>query len=160
METVVKCDEIKQWNGKPIYGVGLSDGQGGESFQLIPVGTPVSELVISPNPPYGNKIKWNKGGAASGGGGYAGRQRSGNESFALSYAKDLGIAYVGQGKNIEPAKIIAWADQFYAWLEKKKAATAPAAPVVLASQIPPKPAAAPAPTPPADNSGGSDDLPF
>lgn len=114
METVIKCDKIKEWNGKPIYGIGLSDGQGGESFNEIPLGTPINELVITPNPPYGNKIKWNKPNAGGG------RQRGGNESFALSYAKDLGIAYINKGNTVEPEKIIGWADKFLVWLDSKK----------------------------------------
>jgi len=121
METVIKCEKIKDWNGKPIYSIGLSDGQGGESFaQEIPIGTPISELVITPNGNYAPKIKWNKPGGQQGGGG--GRPRSGNESFALSYAKDLGVAYVNKGNTIEPEKVIAWADKFYNWLESKKKA--------------------------------------
>jgi len=143
METVVKNDEIKKWNDKPIYGIGLSDGQGGESFQMIPIGTPVSELVITPNPPYGNKIKWNKPGASGGGFG-GGRQRSGNESFALSYSKDIVCAGKTDVKNL-----FTLADKMYDWLEKKKGATAP--PVVLASTLPPKSV---------DITLNSDDLPF
>jgi len=52
METVVKCEKLKDWTGKdgklvPIYSIGLSDGRGGESFgKEIPVGTPVSELIL------------------------------------------------------------------------------------------------------------------
>lgn len=119
METVIKCEKIKDWNGKPIYSIGLSDGQGGESFaQEIPIGTPISELVITPNGNYAAKIKWNKPGAAGGFGG--GRPKSGNESFSLSYAKDLGIAYVEKGKEISPEKVIEWAEKFYTWLESKK----------------------------------------
>lgn len=118
METVTKCEKIKDWNGKPIYAIGFSDGQGGESFaQEIPIGTPMSEITITPNGNYAAKVKWNKPGAQGGGGG---RQRSGNESFALAYAKDLAVAYVNKGNNIEPDKVIAWADKFYTWLESKK----------------------------------------
>lgn len=131
METVIKCEKIKEWNGKPIYGIGLSDGQGGESFKEIPVGTPMSEIVISPNPPYGNKIQWNKPNA--GGGGYSGGKKFGNESFALSYSKDVVCAGKTDVKNL-----FALADKMYEWLEKKKGATAPSAPVVLASVLPEK----------------------
>lgn len=113
METVIKCEKIKDWNGKAIYSIGLSDGQGGESFaQEIPIGTPVSELVITPNGTYANKIKWNKPGQNQGGGG---RPRSGNESFALSYAKDLVVA----GK-VDIKQIIETADKLFNWLESKK----------------------------------------
>lgn len=112
METVIKCEKIKEWNGKPIYGIGFSDGQGGESFKEIPVGTPMSEITITPNPPYGNKVQWNKPGAQGGGGG---RQRSGNESFALSYAKDIVCAGKTDLKNVFDL-----ADKMYLWLEKKK----------------------------------------
>ncbi len=135
MESVIKSEEIKKWNDKPIYGIGLSDGQGGESFQVIPIGTPVSELVITPNPPYGNKIKWNKPNAG-GGGGYQGKQRSGNESFALSYAKDYAVAKVTNGKEFKGEDILKLADLFYNWLEKKKSPEQPKQnPVVLASTL-------------------------
>jgi hypothetical protein len=148
METVVKCEKVKDWNGKPIYSIGLSDGQGGESFaQEIPIGTPVSELTITPNGNYAPKIKWNKPGGG-GGSGFQ-KQRSGNESFALSYAKDLAVAYVGKGNNVAPEKVIEWADKFYSWLEKKKGTPQQSAPVVLASQLQSKPAAV-----------KEDDLPF
>lgn len=130
MENVIKCEKIKEWNGKPIYGIGLSDGQGGESFKEIPVGTPMSEITITPNPPYGNKITWNK--PSGSGGGYSGRQRSGNESFALSYAKDVVI-----GGKTDIKNLFALADKMYEWLEKKKG-VAPSAPIVLASQLPNK----------------------
>lgn len=124
METVIKCEKIKDWNGKPIYSIGLSDGQGGESFaQEIPIGTPISQLTITPNGNYAPKIKWNKPGGNAGG---FQRQRSGNESFALSYAKDLAVAYIGKGMNIEPKKVTVWADEFYTWLEAKKPNQQPA----------------------------------
>jgi len=140
METVIKCDQVKEWNGKPIYAVGLSDGRGGESFNKIPLGTPVSDLTIDNDPKYGLKIKLNK---PAQGGGYQGKQRSGNESFALSYAKDIVCAGKTDLKNLLPL-----ADKLYDWLEKKKAVTpTQSAPIVLASQLP-----TPTPT--------NDDLPF
>lgn len=145
MESVIKCEKIKEWNGKPIYGIGLSDGQGGESFKEIPVGTPMSEITISPNPPYGNKITWNKPGNS--GGGYGGKQRSGNESFALSYAKDVVI-----GGKVDVKNLFALADKMYEWLEKKKGVT-PTAPVVLASTLPNKPSGI-------SEHSTNDDLPF
>jgi len=140
METVTSCTKVRDWtkDGKsvPIYSVALSDGQTGESFgKEIPVGTPVSELVLESNQ-YGLKIKWNKPGAPSGGG-YG--KRSGNESFALSYAKDVVCAGKTDVKNI-----FALADKMYEWLEGKKTATPP---VILASQLPNKPQS-------------NDDLPF
>lgn len=134
METVTSCTKVRDWtkDGKsvPIYSVALSDGQGGESFgKEIPVGTPISELIIEASQ-YGNKIKWNKPGASGGFSG--GRQRSGNESFAMSYAKDIVCAGKTDLKNLMPL-----ADKIYEWLEKKKGVTT--APVVLASQLPTKP---------------------
>lgn len=132
MEKVVKCEKVKDWNGKPIYAIGLSDGQGGESFaQEIPIGTPMSELTITPNGNYAPKIKWNK--PNSGGGFGGGKQRSGNESFAMSYAKDIVCAGKTDLKNLLPL-----ADKIYDWLEKKKGVTTPSAPVVLASHLPAK----------------------
>lgn len=140
METVISCTKVRDWtkDGKsvPIYSVALSDGQGGESFgKEIPVGTPMSELQLETSQ-YGLKIKWNKPGASNGFSG--GRQRSGNESFALSYAKDYAVAKVGSGKEFKGDDILKLADLFYNWLEKKKGTTAPSAPVVLASQLPAK----------------------
>ena len=120
METVVSCTKSKEWKSPktnqmvPIYAVGLSDGRGGESFgKEIPVGTPVSELIIEDTGQYGLKIKLKNAGGFQGGG----FKRSGNESFALSYAKDLVVAGKVDLKNILPT-----ADKFYAWLEGKKAA--------------------------------------
>lgn len=138
METVISCTKVRDWikDGKsvPIYSVALSDGQGGESFgKEIPVGTPMSELQLETSQ-YGLKIKWNKPGASNSFSG--GRQRSGNESFALSYAKDYAVAKVGNGKEFKGEDILKLADLFYNWLEKKKGVT-PSAPVVLASQLPP-----------------------
>ncbi len=118
METVISCEKVKEWKNQkgemvPIYKVGLSDGRGGESFgKPIPVGTPMGELLIEDSGQYGLKIKM-KGGAP---GFQGGKQRSGNESFALSYAKDLVCA----GK-VDIAKILSTADKLYGWLEAKKA---------------------------------------
>lgn len=142
METVVECKKIKEWNGNPIYGVGLSDGRGGESFQEIPVGTPVSDLVITPNqnPAYSPRIKWNKPGGNHGGG-YSGR-KSGNESFALSYAKDIVCAGKTDLKNLLPL-----AEKLYDWLEGKKPKQSATAPQPAQQQG-------------STNTGGSDDLPF
>lgn len=142
METVIKCEKTKEWNGKPIYTIHLSDGRGGESFASeIPVGTPVSELEITPNGNYPDKIRLKnqqKGGFSGGQ-----RQRSGNESFALSYAKDVVI-----GGKTDIKHLFALADKMYEWLEKKKSLSAPTAPVILASQLPNKP------------EDKTDDLPF
>jgi len=132
MEHVLSCTKVRDWtkDGKsfPIYSVALSDGQGGESFgKEIPVGTPVSELILEQTS-YGIKIKWNKPGASGGFSG--GGKRSGNESFALSYSKDCVCAGKADIKNL-----FALADKMYDWLEKKKGAPAP---VILASQLPAK----------------------
>ena len=65
METVIKCEKVKDWTNKegkavPIFFIGLSDGQGGESFgQEIPLGTPMDQLKLDQGQ-YGMKIKWNK----------------------------------------------------------------------------------------------------
>ena len=145
---VTKCEKAKEWNGKPIYAIGLSDGQGGESFQQIPVGTPLTELVITENGQYSAKIKWNKPGASNAA--YMGKQRSGNESFALSYAKDYGVAVISSGKPFKCDDVLALADKFYNWLENKKAPEKP--PLVLASQLPQNTAQA--------TQKGNEDLPF
>lgn len=150
METVISCTKVRDWekDGKkvPIYSVALSDGQGGESFgKEIPVGTPMSELVLEQSQ-YGLKIKWNKPGASGGFSG--GGRRSGNESFALSYAKDVVIGGKADIKNL-----FALADKMYDWLEKKKGVTP--TPVVLASQLPAKPT-----TSGVSEHSTNDDLPF
>lgn len=116
MDTVIRSEKVKDWVkdgvSKPIYGVWLSDGRSGQSFSLIPVGTPISELSFETNQ-YGLKIKMNKSNNSNYSGG-GGSKRSGNESFALSYAKDIVVA----GKT--DLKLI-WelADKMYDWLEKK-----------------------------------------
>lgn len=117
METVKSCAEFKKWNDKPVYKVELSNGKTGESFQLIPEGTPVSDLEITPNGNYADKIKLIKKNGFAGGRPAAPK---GNESFALSYAKDYGIAMIGQGKEFKTDHIIQLADKFYNWLEGKK----------------------------------------
>ena len=134
MESVISCSKSKEWKSPktgqnvPIYAIGLSDGRGGESFgKEIPVGTPVSELIIEDTGQYGLKFKLKNAGGF--GGGF--KQRGGNESFALSYAKDLVVAGKVDLKNILPT-----ADKFYAWLEGKKAPSIapPAAPSVAPSK--------------------------
>lgn len=49
------------------------------------------------------------------GGGF--KSKGGNGAFALSYAKDLGIAMIGQGQKIGSAEIMAVADAFKKWLD-------------------------------------------
>jgi len=101
METVTKCTKIKDWNGKPIYQVEMSNGAIGESFnQEIPVRTPEDQLTFTANPPYNDKVKWNKPNTGSGGGWNKGGNRGGNESFALSYAKDIACAHIAHGKRV------------------------------------------------------------
>lgn len=112
--TVTKCEVLKHWekDGRkvPIYQVQLSDGQVAESFgKEIPVGTPLDQLEITKGD-YGFKVKWNQPNK----GGFT-RQRSGNESFALSYSKDLVVA----GK-VSIDQILMTADRLYNWLESKK----------------------------------------
>lgn len=123
METVISCTKTKEWNGKPIYTVGLSDGQGGESFAVnIPIGTPLSDLIIEPSQ-WGNKIKLKRN-ASGGGFSGAAKSRGGNESFALAYSKDLVV-----GGKVELKDLLKTADKLYDWLEGKKQTSAPATPV-------------------------------
>jgi len=124
MENVTECKKIRDWvkDGKtiPIYAIGLSDGQGGESVgSEIPIGTPVTELVITPNanPQYASRIKWNKPGST---GGFKGGNRGGNESFALSYAKDIAVAHINHGKDFNAGDVVKVAEVFYTWLQTKK----------------------------------------
>lgn len=48
------------------------------------------------------------------------KQRGGNESFALSYAKDMAVAYLNKGNELSTAQIIELAEKFYLWLNSKK----------------------------------------
>ena len=45
------------------------------------------------------------------------KQPQNNKSFALSYAKDIAVAHIGQGKDFKAQQIIQVADEFYKWLE-------------------------------------------
>ena len=51
------------------------------------------------------------------GGGYK-KPQSNNASFALSYAKDLGIAHINQGKDFGAKEIIQVAEKFNSWLNE------------------------------------------
>lgn len=113
--TVATCTHKKdvQFNGKtvPTYTVVLADGTTGESFgKEIPVGTPAEQIEITEGQ-YGKKFKWNKPGAAGG----FNKAAKGNESFALSYAKDLVV-----GGKVDIKQILETADKLYNWLESKK----------------------------------------
>jgi hypothetical protein len=109
--TVTSCVKAKEVNGKPVYKITLSDGRSGESFaKEIPIGTKEADLAIEESQ-YGLKIKM-KGGGFGGG---AVKQRAGNESFALSYAKDLVVA-----DKVKIDQIIPTAEKLYQWLESKK----------------------------------------
>lgn len=162
METVISCQQARTWTApdgavKPVFGIGLSDGRGGESFKEIPVGTPASELIIEPNGQYPPKIKWNKPGNGWGGGGGGKRERGGNESFALAYAKDLVV-----GGKVDIKQILGTADKLYNWLESKR--PKPASVGMPATNGPaPKPQALPATAPvvaQVPTGGPTDDLPF
>lgn len=117
--TVKRCVKVKEWNGKPIYSVELSDGRKGESFAEIPVNTSATEIEITPSDKgFADRFKLKSKNGYSGGGG--GKPRVGNESFALSYAKDVACAHITQGKSFAAKDIISVADEFYNWLESKK----------------------------------------
>lgn len=63
------------------------------------------------------KIKPAKPQNFSGNGSYNGAgKKSSNASFALSYAKDLGIANINQGKTIHADDVTKVADHFLTWL--------------------------------------------
>ena len=124
METVTSCKPIKVWekDGKKvqIYEVTLSDGTKGESFgKEIPEGTAQEALDITEGQ-YGKKIKLKSVGGGGWGGGKQ-KQRSGNESFALSYSKDVWVAQINQGnKEFTSKECLMLADKFFQWLESKK----------------------------------------
>lgn len=119
--TVTSCTKVKEWNGKPIYSVELSDGTKGQSFaNEIPIGTPSSDLIIE----QGEFCKKFKLKSKTGGGGFAGKPK-GNESFALAYAKDIAVALLQKQTTVpssaDLAKItIAIANHLFEWLESKK----------------------------------------
>jgi hypothetical protein len=131
MESVIQCTKAKDWTNPktgqtvPIYQIGLSDGRRGQSFgKEIPIGTPVSELIIEDKGQYGLGFK-----LKSAGGGFQGKKyETHNETFALSYAKDLVV-----GGKVDIKNILSTADKLYAWLEGKKAQ----APTVTAASLPP-----------------------
>lgn len=121
MESVTKCTKIKDWNGKPIYQVEMSNGAIGESFnQEIPVGTPEDQLTFTSNGTYADKVKWNNPAKQQGGGWNKGVNRGGNESFALSYAKDIACAHITHGKEFKASEVVKVAEEFYVWLQSKK----------------------------------------
>lgn len=154
METVISCVKMREKDGKAIYAVGLSDGRGGESFAVqIPIGTPLGDLEIQETQ-YGTRIKLKKSGSG-GGGGWGGGRRSGNESFALAYAKDLVVA----GK-VELKDILNTANRFYSWMDGKKpdASAAPAPANQPQQSAPPAQNGHGMPPPPPPQT--SDDLPF
>jgi hypothetical protein len=121
--TVTSCTYLKDWTGKDgktgkIYDVLFSDGSKGQSFAEISNGTSKDDLEITPNGNYPDKVK------AKAKNGFAGKPK-GNESFALSYSKDLVIAMLPkmekQPTSTELAKVITTvADTFFNWLETKK----------------------------------------
>lgn len=120
MNTVTNCIKAKDWtkDGKtvPIYTVTLSDGRSGQSFGTeIPAGTPETELLITEGE-YGLKIKLNK----PKNGFFKPGLPKGNESFALSYAKDYAVAMIASGKDFKSELITQLADKFYDWLESKR----------------------------------------
>lgn len=114
--TVTACTKVKEWNGKPIYSVELSDGTKGNSFgSEIPVGTAKTALKITPKEGYPDDIKLMKNG-------FVGRSAmsKGNESFALSYAKDIQVAHIMMGKEFKTENMLTVADKLFDWLDQKK----------------------------------------
>lgn len=61
-----------------------------------------------------------KEGQSGGFGGGFKAQRSGNESFSLSYSKDLAVAILARGGTVSTEQILLDAEKFYLWLESKK----------------------------------------
>jgi hypothetical protein len=111
--TVTSCTKVKEWNGKPIYSVEFSDNTKGNSFgSEIPVGTSKADLQVTPKDGYPDDVKMKRNGF---GGGSKPVQRAGNESFAMSYAKDLVVA----GK-VEIKELLPCADKIFNWLQSKK----------------------------------------
>jgi hypothetical protein len=116
MKTVTACTFQKEWSkdgrtGK-IYDVVFSDDSKGQAFGEIPVGTTESDLEIIPNGNYPAKVKLLKKNGFAGGGF---KQKAGNESFAMSYAKDLVVA-----DKVKIDQLIPTAEKIYTWLQSKK----------------------------------------
>lgn len=55
-----------------------------------------------------------------GGGSFKGKKGGSNASFALSYAKDIAVAYIGKDKQIDPDKVCQWAETFNNWLNENQ----------------------------------------
>lgn len=53
-------------------------------------------------------------------GGFKQSAPKGNESFALSYAKDIQCAHIAAGKEFKTAETLKVADAFFDWLESKR----------------------------------------
>lgn len=118
MNTVKECKFKKDYTSKDgragkIYDVVFSDGVIAQAFSEIPVGTSKDDLDVTPGqgtfPP---TVKQRKAGGFGGG---IAKARAGNESFAMSYSKDLCVA----GK-IEVKDLSTYAEKIYQWLESKK----------------------------------------
>ena len=68
----------------------------------------------------GDKIKRVTQKPFGGGGGMRGGSRGGNASFALSYAKDFGIAKMTAGADVDSKMILAVASAFKKWLDENE----------------------------------------
>jgi hypothetical protein len=117
MTTVKSCTEKKRVQGKNggeaiIYNVTMTDGRVGESYaKQIPEGTPASDLEFEETQ-WGLKVKAKAKVNGFGGGK---RAEKGNESFAMSYAKDLVVA-----DKVKIDQLLPVADKIYNWMEDKK----------------------------------------
>lgn len=111
--TVQTCTLKKSTDTYKVYEITDAEGKKYDSFKEIPPGT--HEVEITPNGNYNPKIKLIGKNGANGWAGNKGATKAGNESFAMSYAKDLVVS----GK-IEIGDLSKYADKIYDWLQSKK----------------------------------------
>jgi hypothetical protein len=115
------------WNGKDgtlyyKYDYVMEDGEHFNGSHLTPdkfsVGEEVEYEITSVHQTYGKNAKLSKPGSSNapfkGGGGKKGGS---NKAFALSYAKDLAIAYINKGVDFTPEQIVENAKVFDNYLE-------------------------------------------
>src|SRR5688572_27207745 len=113
--TLTACTEKKKTDKFTVYEATDSEGKKYDAFEQLETGKPIQVDVI-PNGNYNPRLKPIKPKNGFGGG----KQRAGNESFALSYAKDIQVAHIMMGKEFKTENMLTVADKLFEWLEKHK----------------------------------------
>lgn len=83
------------------------------------VGDEAEYEVTKEDPQYGKRGKVKKVGSSQFNGAKTYSKGGNNRSFALSYAKDIAVAIIRDGKSISDNDILETADKFVAWLDGK-----------------------------------------